>query len=587
MAKWQSRKKRIATRRTRVIPVVAFVVAALVGTPLVVAASTPPRWSGPVTVLTTSELNGGLNSGVDAVACPASGMCISAGTYQPTAATIGQSNMYVVSQVNGIWGAAQSLGDVTKLANSVLPTPVTLTKIICTSVGNCLVAGEYSTMGSEFGLFAATEINGTWSSVTNPIPALLSFVSMAPTCWSSGNCEILAAANSSTSSANHAIESVTETNGVWGSPVSVPGSWGTSTQAVPQLNDVRCWSGSNCEAVGAAYSSAAGSGGTPPLQAFVLRDVKHVWQAPVFVAPQPQSRVATSSVAQFLQCPSFGNCTFAGWSDISVTQGTSTNNMIPVYDAEIKGVWGSLRELPVNAQVTSTIQPIGGLACSSSNNCVATGTESQPFDRVFVVSERNGKWGPAGFLPKYETSGYSYLQVGRLACWTSTNCALGGIAQTSGVYSAWAATYSTAGTSPIDLLATDSSTPVTSFVSDLSCASVVGYCVAAGDVELKGNGDNGRAWALPGTPLAPTSVRALSGAKEVRFSWKTPRFNGGLLITSYVVESSRRVKLCRTTSLTCTARRLTSGTTYHVNVIAFNSAGQSPPSSPPISVKVK
>ena len=97
-------------------------------------------------------------SALDAVACPAPGVCTAVGTYV-TASGIQQG--LILSESNGRWTAA----------TTPLPSDgdgvVALDGISCPTIGSCMAVGSYDDDGTPVGLLL-TEVGGTWLASTPP-----------------------------------------------------------------------------------------------------------------------------------------------------------------------------------------------------------------------------------------------------------------------------------------------------------------------------------------------------------------------------------------------------------------------------------
>ncbi len=116
----------------------------------------------------------------------------------------------------------------------------------------------------------------------------------------------------------------------------------------------------------------------------------------------------------------------------------------------------------------------------------------------------------------------------------------------------------------------------------------------------RGGGDPDRLlFATPGVaatvPGAPTDTSVTSADQSASVTWQAPLSNGGSALTSYTARAWDSVsgggfgsRTCTTTdglSLGCTINGLTNGTTYYVDVIASNAAGNSGPSSPRVEAR--
>ncbi|MDP2289221.1 MAG: fibronectin type III domain-containing protein [Actinomycetota bacterium] len=81
---------------------------------------------------------------------------------------------------------------------------------------------------------------------------------------------------------------------------------------------------------------------------------------------------------------------------------------------------------------------------------------------------------------------------------------------------------------------------------------------------------------LPGSPDAPTEVKAAPRDGTVLVSWTAPKLEGTSPITKYVVTSKPGSFTCTaTTKLSCLVEGLTNGTAYTFRVAAFNLVGSS------------
>ena len=87
-------------------------------------------------------------------------------------------------------------------------------------------------------------------------------------------------------------------------------------------------------------------------------------------------------------------------------------------------------------------------------------------------------------------------------------------------------------------------------------------------------------------PGAPTNVTAIAGNSQATVSWTAPANNGGAPITSYTVTSAPGNKQCSSAVTNCTVNGLTNGTSYTFSVVATNSAGNGPASSPSNAVVI-
>ena len=121
-----------------------------------------------------------------------------------------------------------------------------------------------------------------------------------------------------------------------------------------------------------------------------------------------------------LSCASTGNCTAGGYyySDSSGQEGAFVVS-------QTNGKWGDAEEVPGTATLNNPGSEIDILtvSCAAAGDCAAGGDyDGCPGDencgQVFVVTQKNGKWGDAEEVPGTPT-----LNVGNYALLDSMSCA--------------------------------------------------------------------------------------------------------------------------------------------------------------------
>jgi hypothetical protein len=140
--------------------------------------------------------------------------------------------------------------------------------VSCVSAGNCSAGGQYEDATFFFQAFVVTEKNGVWGTAIE-VPgtaALNNAEGVAETtsvsCASAGHCT----AGGYYTDANFFLQPflVTETDGVWGTAVQVPGTADLNAGGTAQISSVSCAPGGGCGA-GGPYRDASSA-----YQAFVI-----------------------------------------------------------------------------------------------------------------------------------------------------------------------------------------------------------------------------------------------------------------------------------------------------------------------------
>ena len=395
-------------------------------------------WQTPVTV--AAPAGAVLSRGVtmDAIACPAVKACLALGQYVTTAkvhsTTVASYLPFVTTQVGGTWKAGVALSlPANALANGENATPHSLT---CTSVGNCVVVGTYTTDTNIFATegFVANEVKGVWHQaleVTLPVGANANpFVSLQQVaCWSNGNC----AAAGSYIDANNVARAliVPEVSGAWhrGLAIGLPAN--ASAFAGSQFNEVTCLAGGACLAIG-SYDTVTGA--VQPLAALASGGV---WNRALEVrlphaAANPQTLTfGFGGVA----CASAGNCAFGGqFLDASGRYQGFLDNVVNGFVQPAK-----VLTLPAGALQTGHNGGVVSLSCPSAGNCVAGAAYLNSANRYqgLVVSETAGVWatGQTIALPNAAATVGVGGGVYSVQCFTAALC------QVSGSYLATATRY--------------------------------------------------------------------------------------------------------------------------------------------------
>jgi len=377
-----------------------------------------------LSVAELATLNLGNAARVVSVSCASPGNCSAGGYYslEGTTALNTLREAFVVSQSNGVWGAAT---EVPGLAALNVGTWAEVLSVSCTSAGNCSAGGFYRDDEGQQG-FLVSQIDGTWgAALTMPSTALNASNNAevrSVSCTSPGNCT--AGGNYAENSSFLQAFAVTQTDGVWGDPTGFFGIFdGLDRADFASVAAVSCGSAENCSAGGAFTFIRPGPVG-PGRKVYVVTQSSGVWGLPPLVVPG-SVELAVSEFASLLSlsCASPGNCTAGGWYGSAVGQ----NQGFVV--SQINGVWDDAIPLPglqalnvfANAQVLS-------VSCAGPGNCSAGGYFTAPGGgQAFVASQVGGVWGNATQVP-----GMTGLNVGgdaqvsSLSCASPGNCTAGG-----------------------------------------------------------------------------------------------------------------------------------------------------------------
>jgi hypothetical protein len=266
---------------------------------------------------------------VNALSCASPGNCLAGGWYDPSYGN-GAEDPFIAEEANGHWEAAQPLGGAALPLQNMTSQ---VTSVSCPSAGNCVAAGF------EGNVFVVTEVNGTWGTAqtvqgldttnNNPHYVAKAYVS----CASTGNCA-LAADNYVASEAQgswgtaQAVKNApgqadalscapdggctvggdgpwtaSEKGGVWTAAALLPGIIPVDGGGTAQVTGLACANGGNCDLVG--------SGETPEQNpvGFTDRATNGAWEKvqSQFNGTDYLGNSSDPPLAS-LSCSSFGNC---------------------------------------------------------------------------------------------------------------------------------------------------------------------------------------------------------------------------------------------------------------------------------------
>jgi len=387
-----------------------------------VVSETNGSWGKPIEVPGTATLNRLANALVSSVSCPAAGDCVAGGSYTDRS---GNSRAFVASETNGVWGNAIEVPG-TGTLNSA-----TVESVSCGAVGNCAAAGLYLD-GSDVPVFVVSETNGVWGDAIE-IPGTATFNSDAYiggpslSCAAAGDC---AAGGQYTDGSGHRQAFVlSEQNGVWGDAGEVPGTAALNSGGAAGVSSVSCVAPGDC-AAGGQYTDGSGH-----VQAFVVTaalevfggETNVVWGDAIEVPGTGSLNSGGDAGVSSVSCAA-ADCAVGG----GYTDGSGHSQAFVA--SETNGVWSDAIEVPGAGGLNSGGDAgVSSVSCGAAGDCAAGGayTDGSGHPQAFVAGEQNGVWGDA-----IEAPGTATLNTGgkasvyEVSCAAAGDCAAGG----GGVY---------------------------------------------------------------------------------------------------------------------------------------------------------
>jgi len=295
---------------------------------------------------------------LSAVACPSAGWCTALGLYTQAS---GAEQAFVDTDLAGTWSAA----------TAPVPAPATGSQFValaCPAIGSCVATGTYLEAGSSLG-FADALSGGTWAATALPLPSGTSSMAsvanndLSVSCAVAGSCVVAG----TTFDGNYEGLLDTLSGGSW-TALAVPTPGGQPSADV-QLTSVACTDPNTCVATGFDTVSGVEQG--------VLESLgSGTWNASVAPTPtgSPPGDVELLNVA----CPAAGTCVADGQTDVNGAQNGLFWNLS-------SGAWSvTPAPLPADALVGSD-PSFAPIACPGVGVCLAVGTYQGTGGREGVI----------------------------------------------------------------------------------------------------------------------------------------------------------------------------------------------------------
>ena len=214
------------------------------------------RWGSAIEVPGTAALNHG-DAKITSVSCGSAGNCAAGGFYTP-AHIFGNTEAFVVSQVNGRWQKAIEVPGTAALNRG---QGAEITSVSCVSAGSCAAGGFYTNASRRTQAFVVIRVRGRWGkAIEVPGMAALNHGDAqmnSVSCASAGNCG--AGGFYADASGRTQAFVVSQVRGRWGRTIEVPGTAALNTggdaqislnHGDAQVNSMSCASAGQCSAGG-------------------------------------------------------------------------------------------------------------------------------------------------------------------------------------------------------------------------------------------------------------------------------------------------------------------------------------------------
>lgn len=368
-------------------------------------------WGTAAEVPGSAALNTGGAAGIDAVSCATAGDCSAGGHYNDGSGY----QVFVVSEVNGVWGTAAEVPGSAALNSGV----GALSSISCASPGNCAAGGRLGSLSTEQA-FVVSQVNGVWgNAVVVPGSAALNTANFAGvdsvSCASAGDCSA-GGFYTESGTFNQQGFVVTETGGTWGNAAELPSS-ALNVGGFAQIDSVSCSSAGNCDA-GGFYNDGSG------YQALVASQVSGTWDGGEALPGSATLNVGGHAEIRSVSCSSDGACGAVGY----YTDGSHHGQGLLA--TEVNGAWTAQAAPGLAVLNAGGHAVLESVSCPAAGGCSAGGyyQDASGATQPAVISQANGTWQKAQELPGSGTlnsGGQAGLYQG-VSCASAGHCGMGG-----------------------------------------------------------------------------------------------------------------------------------------------------------------
>jgi hypothetical protein len=320
-------------------------------------------WGRAIEVPGSSRFNSGAGF-ITSLSCTSAGNC-SAGGILPVANSTTISGAFVVNETHGVWGHAIELSGPPSFNHNGAGVDA----LSCASAGNCSAGGNFpkSENGKNTPSFVANETNGVWGKAQAlPGSATLNLGESelrSLSCGAPGNCSAVGQYQQRSGVPRAYL--VSESSGVWGRAVNVPGLVALNHGHLSSLTTISCAAKGDCVA-GGSYGNASHQ------YAILVSEKNGVWGTPKLIPGLGTLNKGHTSEVQTISCVSNGNCGVAGgYSD---SKGNAQSFLLN----ETSGKWGLAITVPGLKKLKSNSPTVLSISCGSPTSCGAVGNFSAP-----------------------------------------------------------------------------------------------------------------------------------------------------------------------------------------------------------------
>jgi hypothetical protein len=319
----------------------------------------------------------------------------------------------VLSESDGVWNQAS---EIVPPSSPALYVEAGLDSVACPAAGSCVAIGGYLDSADEEQAMAVSESDGVWGqAIAIPGVVLRSIACRAP-----GSCVAIGTASGDASK----IVGVIESGGVWGQPQGIALSANDAPVYGVELAPLACQVSGPCVTVG-SYTDISDQ-----QRAMGVSESNGAWAPASEIKSTPDLGGAARLYS--VACPMSGPCVADGLASVAI--GVSETN----------GEWGEASPITPPPDPLAKLTTLYSVGCPGSGQCFAVGydeTNSSGSNAV-VAGASGGAWGQAREItPPPNAASQPDAHLRQVACSESESCvAIGEYTDSSGNPQAMAVT---------------------------------------------------------------------------------------------------------------------------------------------------
>jgi hypothetical protein len=263
-------------------------------------------WGAPLEVQGSAAFNPSGIAFVGGVDCPSATTCVAGGDVLTATDTTAALVPFFVNETSGVWGPIEAIPGIATLSRE---NEAALTALSCGAPGDCAGGGNYLDTAGQSQAFIVNEVDGVWSSATQLFATQLIGTGLSNSlisidCPAAGNCSGIG--GFADAQGNPQPYFVDEANHVWSAASEFPGIQALNNNAGAALTTISCSAPGVCSAGGTYADSLSND------QAFLANETSNSWSSPIEVPGTSSLNKGGQATIFQVSCSADGSCGVQG-----------------------------------------------------------------------------------------------------------------------------------------------------------------------------------------------------------------------------------------------------------------------------------